>query len=310
MQVEEAEPGEPFFSDPRYRGLPFDEKRFRPLEASGGRVACVDGGNACLLDTPSMAVHLVRAYYNVFNADKRVKQEKAEFLVVARARKGGRALEAECRELNGFCLNGFELNAFDETVSLNGRKALPSAIGNVARRYAEWALTEKALKEADAVVRDGALETSVSGEADYARKCFGSGKLCGVAKTCSLLTTTNLPLTAAVQRMAPDGAWVYGPACENGHPDHNAEIFVARFHSGSGYAFRFEVEKGGREGIAEKVAFQCSDSCFPGYPYGLVDADKMARVSFRETAAARQLLGLKNAELLRATDAHSVLDVI
>ncbi len=310
MQVSVEESGEPFFSDPRYRAIPFDENRFRPLDARGGRVACVDGGNICLLNSPSTAVHLVRAYYNVFNADKRVKQEKAEFLVIARAQNGGRILESECRELNGFCLDGFELNAFDKTVSLNGRKALPSAMGNVARRYAEWALTEKALNEAEVVVRDGALETSVSGEADYAHKCFGSGKLCGVAKTCSLLTTTNLPLTVAVQKMAPEGAWLYGPVCENEHPDHNAEIFVARFHSRSDYAFRFEVEKGGGEGIAEKVAFQCSDPCFPGYPYGLVDADKMARVSFRETAAARQLLGLKNAGLLRATDAHSVLDVI
>ncbi len=310
---DDSEVGEPFFADPRYKALPLESSRFNKLEPRAGKVACVDGGNQCVLDTPSLAVHLVRVYYNLFNGAKRLKQEKNEFLVEARTRVEGRKvlIDAECKALNGNCIESFSLDAFDASVSLNNRRASPAIAGNVARRYAEWSLTERALREANAVVRDGALETSVTGEAAHAKKCFGTGKLCGIAKTSALLTTTGLPLTVAVQKIAPKGAWQYGPVCVNNHPDHNAEIFVTRFHESSERAFRFEVEKGGdSKSIAEAVAFQSNDACFPGYPYGLIDADAMTRVTNAETKALKELLNLRFKGLRGAVDAHAVLDAL
>jgi NurA-like 5'-3' nuclease len=54
-----------------------------------------------------------------------------------------------------------------------------------------------------------------------------------------------------------------------------------------------EVLKGqekDRDKILSLLAENSKDVSFPGYPYGLVDADKNARVSYEELDALRMLL--------------------
>ncbi|OIO27683.1 hypothetical protein COX86_02170 [Candidatus Micrarchaeota archaeon CG_4_10_14_0_2_um_filter_60_11] len=314
--------GAPHFSDPRYSPLAFDEARFQSFEAEAGRLTCVDGGNASVINTPNLSVQLVRVYRNEFDGGERKTSEESEFLVITRvepASGGQMLLKAETMPLNGPKLLQEDL-AFDwadATLAQGGFKASPSALGAVARRFAEWKMACRCFNP----VRDGTLQTSVTNESIFSRKAYAESKgvFSALAKTSSLYTTTGLPLVSAVARLAGKRAapWVYGPLCVNSQPDHEADLFVAKLHENATHCFRFEVKRGcDALSVLPALAFQASDLAFLGYPYGLVDADKRARVPFEE---ARQMQGVMRQEIGEgawreieldscAVDAHDFLD--
>ena len=119
--------------------------------------------------------------------------------------------------------------------------------------------------------------------------------------------------------------WYYYPVAEINHPDHSAEMYFVKFHPSSRYTFRFEIEKNrakelSRKGIEEILGIIASNSVdlrFPGYPYGLVDADYIARIRSdeKETQKALFMSLCDDEEILRfidenisVEDAHDVLD--
>ena len=95
-------------------------------------------------------------------------------------------------------------------------------------------------------------------------------------------------------------------------------VFIVKLNKSGKYCFQFETNK--KEKIAEtleQLAKNCSDAVFPGYPYGLILADKFARVSNKEKeylltifqAKAGKTWG-KIKQYLNTKNAHSVLDNI
>ena len=69
--------------------------------------------------------------------------------------------------------------------------------------------------------------------------------------------------------------------------------------------------------IFNMLAFNSSDATFPGYPYGLLDADKLARVDFNErenqkiqflSCASKEKVLSRLIKCLKSTDAHDVLN--
>jgi hypothetical protein len=99
---------------------------------------------------------------------------------------------------------------------------------------------------------------------------------------------------------------------------------AVKLHRQSEYVFRFEVLKdqvnknnfGEVELIVSALAENSKDVSFPGYPYGLIDADKFARVSMTEKtvnefqfrAAVPQKLWEKISKFVRSSDAHEILN--
>ena len=112
----------------------------------------------------------------------------------------------------------------------------------------------------------------------------------GISKTSTLFTTTGLSLLGAVQGLAEDYD-VNGPCClpiaRVANVLHNAFIYVVKLHESARYVFRFEIygEQARRMseedlcGVTSALASNSKDISFPGYPYGLIDADSFARVS-------------------------------
>ena len=88
----------------------------------------------------------------------------------------------------------------------------------------------------------------------------------------------------------------------------NKTHFV-KLHPQARHIFRFE----GDTATIPHLVSQSSDSLFLGYPYGLIRADKMARVSNEEkkNLILNFMLRQENreiAEYLQATNAHDILD--
>ncbi|MFH0835923.1 MAG: DNA double-strand break repair nuclease NurA, partial [Candidatus Micrarchaeota archaeon] len=236
-----------------------------------------------------------------------VTHKQHDYLVTAKTRieDGKQLYEVSAKPINATKLEmpSFSLNSQDASIAKAGFKARPSETANVFRHYLEWKLVEEAVSGLDAgdvVVRDGTLQTSVVGEAEYARKAIEAAKEKGVlltalAKTCGLVTTTGMPLVGAVAELCGEGKWFYSGFVENKHPDHEAELFVCRLHASSPYAFRFEINKEQAKmcdapRVFALLADNSRDTAFLGYPYGLLDADKMARVSESETASLKAIM--------------------
>ena len=73
-----AEPGNPRFSDERYKPYPLSDKNVKEINqvSSGRKIAFIDGGNINLISSPSFSVHLVRIYFNIFENNCRVNPIK------------------------------------------------------------------------------------------------------------------------------------------------------------------------------------------------------------------------------------------
>ena len=88
----------------------------------------------------------------------------------------------------------------------------------------------------------------------------------------------------------------------------------------SKHCFRFEIfkkQKDDKMKVLGCLIDNCRDISFPGYPYGLILADRFARVSNKEKEYLQNILLSQDKEQIkgiidgtRTNDAHSILDSI
>ncbi len=327
MDYTPGEWGSPYFKQSQYyETVALSVDNFVDFELAGGeRVVCsVDGGNNTIFESPSESIHLLRVYFNLFKGTKRVRniEPLSAYLV---SKPVDDKIHSELFPINSsiplkelkFVLNADDVNG-------GGMKNA----GHTVRRYLEWLVmkyaTEEYLVDGDILVKDGVLQTSVEEERHYAddvyRACMEKGVcMVGLAKTSSLMTTKGYPLLAAIRMMADEresGRWYYHPIAENKHPDHKGEMYVVKYHPDSDYVFRTEFyrEQGfAAEALAE-LALQARDPIFLGYPYGLVDADKRARVTDEEVEYLKTVgmgaMGRSMRYRINSMNAHDILSNI
>lgn len=351
--VEEHEVGDPFFSDPSYKTFPISKERFRRIESvqSGRRLTFVDGGNQEILGAPNFSVQFNRVYFCIFSQQQRIFEDRLpsplEFLSLTHSTfKEGEiiyetqlvSIEDNYKELLPI-ESDLSFNSFDRTVTVGTQRADIERVASIARRFAEWNyafnVVEKSLNEGDVLVVDGTLQTSFTNELKYAKKLYAAARskgviVTGISKTSRLFTTTGMSLLGAVRRVADEakicGAW-FIPIAEVQTSDHNAFIFVVKMNPIADYVFRFEIdheqfEQLGFEGVNEILSLLADNSrdiSFPGYPYGLVDADRFARVAETEAAIYKALLLSEISKIgkwpkllghIQAIDAHDILNML
>jgi hypothetical protein len=232
-----------------------------------------------------------------------------------------------------------ELNSFDRTIMLGMQRASIDRVLDVARVFAEWRFSSFVIKEelqkGDVLVRDGSLQTTVTNESKYANEAYAYALekgvyFTGISKTSTLFTDTGQPLFSAIHELSEatqlkDAPWYYHPIAEINHPDHRAEMFAVKLNKQSEYVFRFEILRDQVtkqtfkevESIISALAQNSIDIGFPGYPYGLIDADRLGRVSMNEkiahafqfkAAASRRGLWEKISKFIKSSDAHEMLN--
>lgn len=146
-------------------------------------------------------------------------------------------------------------------------------------------------------------------EHQLAKQCSGNvvldGDVCprgciALQKTITVLTKNGFPLSAICTAAGPwcaklDGSW------------------AVKLHGMARHVFLVHGAAKEQLGI---LTHYSNDAVFPGYPYGLVLADKLARVPNEEAAALRitakaQLKELRSVQAAMASmDSHSILDSI
>ena len=347
--------GQPKFADKRYTSRDFSTKFFSSISSieCDSKLSFIDGGNAPVYDSPNVTVQLSRVYFNLFKNEKRVNprylSQRMEFYTICytTAEKDRIFYETELvpivQDWTKYLpdVRGMKFDTFDPSL-MSGRFRVPiRRIAETVRRFAEWKLVglviEHELDEGDAVIRDGTLQTSVTNERVYSNEAMNYAVknkvvLLGLAKTSSLFTSTGFPLFAAIAELAEDSdfrndAWYYYPIVDINQPDHRAEMYAVKLHRNSDYVFMLEFLKDQAKMMnkPEIEKYICSlaqcakDASFPGYPYGLIDADRFARVSGNETCAQNlQFLSCASSSgvlkrlkrCLKTSDAHELLNKI
>jgi hypothetical protein len=345
--------GQPKFADKRYTPRDFSTNFFSCISSieCDSKLSFIDGGNAPVYDSPNVTVHLSRVYFNLFKNEKRVNPrylpQRMEFYTICytTAEKDRIFYETELvpivQEWAKYLpdVRGMKFDTFDPSLMSERFRVPIGRIAETVRRFAEWKLVglviEHELDEGDAVIRDGTLQTSVINERVYSNRAMNYAVknkvvLLGLAKTSSLFTSTGFPLFAAIAELAENSdfrneAWFYYPIVNINQPDHRAEMYAVKLHRNSDYVFRLEflkdqakmMDKPEIEKYICSLAQCAKGASFPGYPYGLIDADRFARVSGNETCAQNlQFLSCASSSgvlkrlkrCLKTSDAHELLN--
>jgi hypothetical protein len=346
--------GNPRFGDPRYISHRLSLSGFQMLDPfDDGRSICfVDGGNLPIISTPGLVVHLSRVGFCVYKSNERCESpnlpSKIDFITIAASEGSGNEitysaeitpLEASKRDLLPDD-DDLVFDSFDRTLMDGRQRASLTRVATAARVFAEWrlasVLSEEVLNSGDIIVRDGSLQTQITGESEYANDAYGAALgnevlFTGLAKTSTLFTDTGMPLFSAISILANrnelgERSWVYHPIVDIMAPDHRAEMYGVKLHPQSRHVFRFEILKNQAEALGDEamrviavLASNSSDLAFPGYPYGLIEADRISRVREEEIESLEvQLLSSLSAlgswpsleAFIRTVDAHTIIDGI
>ncbi|MFH2021026.1 MAG: DNA double-strand break repair nuclease NurA [archaeon] len=295
-----------------------DKGNFRLISdvISNKTISFLDGGNMEILKAPTLSMFFNRIYLTSYSDNHRMKNETSEFysLITSKAQQNKIMFSTEYHFLkNKMDLKEYSFDSFDKTITFGNSRAKISIIGDVLRRFAELTLARSA--RSNILILDGSLEQKYTYESELIAEA-GNGKLlCGLSKTTDMLTDTGSSAVLAIAKNAPDGAWYYFASKEK-----NYDLYFAKLHEKSRYIFRVDVMNNERYDADELFSIlkkNSKDAIFLGYPYGLVEADKFARVSKKERDMLQMQLQMilkkdydKLIPLLSAANAHDILDTI
>ncbi|MBW2968938.1 DNA double-strand break repair nuclease NurA [Candidatus Woesearchaeota archaeon] len=296
--------------------IPIDSSRFLRISDKEvkGKVCYIDGGNAEIIGAANFSLQLIRTYYSVYSKNKRISNKKHEFYVLVSAKGEENKIKYEVETYNTHFRLEKEFNALDKSLVTGSHKAEPGKIAEVIRKFAEIKLASEAVDElskGDIIVRDGDLENSFTGEDKYYKQLFEKAQkkeiiVSGLSKTSSILTNTGNSASGALNIISPNCEWYY-PATTN--------IGFAKLHNQSKHVFRLDVNDSEKIGnVLALLKTNSIDPCFLGYPYGLIEADRHARISVKEQKQIQLMFlakgGNKFREHISSKDAHEILNRI
>jgi hypothetical protein len=255
-------------ADAGHGHLQFDaEIVLRPLvraSAPPAEVWAVDGGQAVVADARCLQLVVARAARTCF-------------------RNGECAVEDE-GELRAYLLGGGEDRAVAAGLGL-GIAADAAVDLNLLRDHEEWVAVERCVEEAAPgamVLVDGDLEPDwrvpPSWLTDLLSRAAARGVVVAAVIKRSSLSRGGAPLLGAleidaVRQLGPRALW-WAPVARS---RAGARVVAARLDADAPYAFRVDIGPGfDPEETLSRLAALCDDAGFPGYPYPLTVADRLA----------------------------------
>ena len=325
------------FSDANYKPFNFNKNNFHPIKniEKDKKIAFIDGGSSEILKSPNFSLNLIRVYYTIYQNNKRVNSKKLDFysFISAKNIDGELFYNADFIKLNDEndiipTKEDLLLSSLDETIKQGITRANISNVANVIRRFSEIKTAINVmdnLENNDIIVLDGSLQCTFTNEKKYFEELYKKASeknviICGLSKTTTLMTDKGNSISSALNKYNVDGKWLYHPVAEIKSSSHKAEMAFVKLHEKSKYIFRFEIYKEQKEKLMEVISLlsnNCKDPVFLGYPYGLIEADKNARVSNQEKDMLLTLFSAKFGkdwekikDSISNVNAHEILDKI
>ena len=322
-----------YFPEKTHKAIPVSKEYFKPIPfvKSEANLFFIDGGQAELFSSPDFSIALIRIACVVFQLNRRVKIIKEEFIASARAEFIEDRLSYVITTYpNKIFSSPLVFQAFDKALAEGSHRIKLSKILEETRKCAELSFASRILREnaieGDMIILDGDLEADSFYARQYFEQLYSAAiskevLITSLAKTSGLLTETGSSFISLLHENSPAGIWYYHPVAEISSPDHQAEIFFLKLAESSKHIFKFEIYKKHQQIDFEKIfslmAQNSRDLTFPGYPYGMILADKLARVSEQEKSEAKLRMRVEFSKEVKeisssisATDAHEILDKI
>lgn len=320
----------PKFSGEGYIPYKIDLKNFHQIKKANNnkKIAFVDGGSAEIISSANFSLSLIRACYVIYQNSKKLGFKRFEILALVQAVSQDNEIFYKTsffKTGNSIDLEEIYFSSFDRTLMVGINRAEIGNVANAIRRFAELRLARAVAEEkiADIIVMDGNLQSTLTNENQYLSGLYESCDnnqvlLSALSKTNALFTDDGDLLSAVLGNMSQLDSWFYHPIAEISSLNHKAEMFFAKFHDKSKHIFRLEIfnrQKADAGEIINALAGNCVDPVFIGYPYGLVEADRIARISYneKESLKARFLFRLQDRNIekyLSSKNAHEILDRI
>lgn len=268
-------------------------------------ITFVDGGQAEIISTGNFCLSFIRIFAQTFKNNKKTTSHKNEFYLFTKSKWINDDLfyESKIFTKDDKLIDEKDLfvSSNDQTIKTGLERASISKISNMARRFAELSLAEKIVggkAPIDFVILDGTLDKTFKNEEKYLSKL--KENVCALAKTSSLFTTSGNSPVILLNKIGLSNCWSYYI---------NKKSFFVKLHEKAKHVFRFE----GNKEVLPLLIQNSNDALFLGYPYGLIFADKFARVSNEEKNSLKTsfLLRSENKEIvsyLNSTNAHEILD--
>jgi hypothetical protein len=305
-----------------YQSVPLAITNFKQIPAAKDAViAFVDSGNAELSRGPNYSLQFIRAFATILENGKRKAVRDEGYCLVQATQHNGKL--AYTTELFGLALKLPAIDLYEQSLAEGTHRVEPSRVAELVRVLAEHKLAARAASELPTnafLVRDGDLQAHTLFEQNALRELYAEAwkrgvTIAGVSKTSTLLTDTGHAATPALLHLAPKGTWYYHPIAVSTRADHQATVSVARLHARSPRAFRIDLFDQQETLLPELIgvlAAQSMDAAFLGYPYGLIVADRYARVRDEEKAylrtRAEAVMGTIMAAQEASVDAHDALN--
>jgi hypothetical protein len=307
--------------------LKIKEENFSKIKNidSKKKVIFIDGGNLEIIKSPSLSLFFNRVYYTVYQNNKRIKSNPVEFysLFSAINKEDKIFFKTDYFFTKGSLkIKNYEFDSFDDTIKTGQSRAQISSLGNVIRRFAELSLIDEIDVSDSIIILDGTLEAKYTYEKNILESIRKENEkkkniLSSVSKTTSLLTSSGDSAAAYLRKIAKEKSWIYSAGKVN-HESHNADLYFVKLLPKSDYIFRLEASPDIKYNIDELsylLMENSKDPVFYGYPYGLVEADRFARVSNKEKEMLTLILAGKLGKdfdkikpYLNSMNAHDILD--
>jgi hypothetical protein len=256
-------------------------------------ITFIDGGQAEIISAGNFCLSFIRVAAITFKNNKKIDHQKKEFYLFTKATYNKNDLIYESEIFGDTIINKDDLtiSSNNKTIATTERAPI-SKISNMARRFAELALAKTFSNN---IILDGTLETTYPNEEKYLPQ-----QASALAKSSSLFTTSGNSPVILLNKIGPKYTWNY---------KINENTSFVKLHKNSKHVFRFE---GNIEALSYLIN-NSNDTLFLGYPYGLILADKLARVSNEEKKSLKMqfLLKAENKDIanyLYSLNAHDILD--
>lgn len=310
-----------------YHPIPFCEENFTVItpQQNDPLLIFIDGGNAELLKTPDVSLHFLRFAAVGFQGTKKVFQKKKEGYVLVATQKTEEKLFLQTTTYGGLPAVPALSLPFDAPFFSNTNLSQRTKLNTVAelfRALCEISFAREMLtvieKKSVLILDRPLLPENPHEECAFAGLHAAAEQkdaiLCGLAKTTALLCNNGESVVEQLQRFEKRGSWIYAPVFSSYEQKHYAVVSFVRLHPAAKHIFRFEIAAKQKEkllAVASYLAGISHDAAFLGYPYGLVVADQLARVSNKEKEYGKTLFLSHAGEKEFATtalNAHEILD--
>ncbi|MGZ4925147.1 MAG: DNA double-strand break repair nuclease NurA [Halobacteriota archaeon] len=346
--IDDENVGNPHFGGVGVAVFPLTRDGFESINVvdSNRKTAFIDGGNQEIIGAANFSIHLNRVCFCIWEGSERVSEcsilKRVDYfsLTYSTIEKGEITYTTKLVPLAGgetILPDEVDLafSSLDRSLMIGDRRANISGVGSIARRFSELALArevvENELREGDLLVLDGTLQSAFKNEVKYLNQLTKAAQdkgiiLAGLSKTSNLFTDTGYSLLGAIDKLASEnqikGEWYY-PIADIAR--NHVTILGVKLNASSDRIFRFEVQREqflslGEHAVNEflsQLVKNSIDFTFPGYPYGLIDVDRSARVSASERDHHRAILFSEMASTnkwekfyrhIKCVDAHDLLN--